>query len=351
MKNLNKNKIHSRADFEKLAQSGNIPPELDDFERDALEGWKTNAASFDLLKKTDKRFLKQKTYLWMAAVLVPVFVLIYIGVNFNSGNTPKTGKKSSQIKRAYIEKTDVETPAKIEDLKPIAQKKIILAKTLQQNFQDKNETQQRETSAVNEENPEIELETKKAEEIRDNLPVKTERHNLKAAEMYVNDLLIVDYRKYRFKPAIKTEQAIITGTPANMESQEDEVEEMQWEQVNIPYVEYISKTMGIFARGNYKKALTRYLEILDTYPDDLNASFYGALCYYNLGEFDRAYQLFTSCKIHKFNNFTEESAWYGAKSLISMKETDKAKMQLEEIISNKGFYAEKARIELEKLKK
>ncbi|MGV3631848.1 MAG: tetratricopeptide repeat protein [Bacteroidota bacterium] len=350
MKNLNKNKVQSRADFEKLANGGTIPPELDDFDRDALEGWKENAASFDLLKKTDKRFLGQKTYLWATVILVPVFVLIYIGVFFNGKNPQKAQPNSAQTETNYIEKTDLETPSGIEELQPISRKKIILTKTLQQNFQDKSETKQQEAT-ITEEDQEIELETKKPAEIRESLPLKTETRNSKAAEMYAHDLLLVDYRKYRSKPAIKTQQAIITGTPANMESQQDEIEESEWRQVDVPYIDYVSKTMGIFARGNYKKALTRYLEILKTYPDDLNASFYGALCYYNLGEFDKAYQLFSTCKNHKFNNFYEESAWYGAKSLLAVKETEKAKIQLEEIISGKGFYAEKAKTELDHLRK
>lgn len=352
MKNLNQNKIRSRADFEKLVQGKESPEqEPDDFDLDAREGWKNSAASFDLLQKTDKRFLKRNSYLWMAAIIVPVFVLIYIGVNLSRETPSEITAKSDLEATRYIEKTDVETPAKIEELQAISNKKIILAKTLQQNFQDKNETQQQETAESTQENPKIELETKKPEEIRENLPVKPENRNSKAAEMYVHDLLIVDYRKHRTKPAIKTEQAIITGTPANMESQQDEIEESQWKQVDIPYIDYVSKSMGVFSKGNYKKALTRYLEILKTYPDDLNASFYGALCYYNLGEFEEAYALFSACKTHKFTNFHEEASWYGAKSLLALKETEKAKIQLEEIVSYKGFYAEKARIELEKLRK
>lgn len=352
MKNLNKNKVHSRADFEKLVQGKKSQEqELDDFDRDALEGWRTNAASFELLKKTDQRFLKRNNYLWIAAVLVPVFILIYIGINLIRETPSKITEKSEEKETTYIEKTDVETPAKIEELQPIAKKKIILAKTLQQNFEDKNETQQQETVTKTEENPKIELETKKPEEIRENHPAKTETHSSKASEMYVHDLLIIDYRKYRSRPTIKTEQVIITGTPADRESKHGEIEESEWKQVDIPYIDYVNKSMDVFSKGNYKKALVRYLEILKTYPDDLNASFYGALCYYNLGQFEDAYALFSACKTHKFNNFYEEASWYGAKSLLSLKETEKARTQLEEIVTARGFYAQKAASELDRLKK
>ncbi len=355
MKNLNQNKVYNRAEFEKLTRSDMPAEGLDEFERDALEGWKENAASFELLKKTDRRYLGNKKMLWAVVLIAPISLLIYIGVIFmlekQETESREKGKTYPVVYQSLVEKTDVETPQQIRQLEPIAKKKIIPAKTLQENFQEKKLEPEQKSEERPNENPQIKLETREVGEVRENLPAKTESRNSKAAEMYVNDLLIVDYRKYRTKAAIKTEQAIITGTPANMESIQSEIEESDWKRVDIPYIDYISKSMGIFARGNYKKALARYLEILKTYPDDLNASFYGALCYYNLGEFEQASFLFSACQSHKFNNFYEEASWYGAKSLIALKETEKARIRLEEIVAHRGFYAEKAKNELEKLKK
>lgn len=351
MKNLKKNNIHSRTDFEKLVREGKPDPQADDFERDALEGWQRSGSSFDLLKKPDRRFLKRPDTLWLAALFIPVFILIYIGMNFSTEKTAGKDMQKSGTEKSYIEKTDLETPEKIDRLKPIAPKKIILAKTLQENFQSKQEQPETHSDPPGEEGPVTELKPKEPEEIKENRFAHTEQLSSKAAEMYIHDLLVVDYRKYRSRPVIKTEQVIITGTSADMESRESRIEDTDWKQVEIPYIDYISKTMGVFSKGNYKKALTRYLEILKTYPDDLNASFYGALCYYNLGEFEKAYGLFSDCKTHKFTNFHEESAWYGAKSLLAMEETEKAKKQLEEIVRARGFYSEKAKTELERLQK
>lgn len=346
MKNLNSN-MKERAKFEELLQSKKLPKDSDAFEQDAFEGWESNGASMDLLNKTDKRFLKKANYYW-AYGLSALTILILWFVLFPKEEVKQAENKASKSS-IQIEKTDVLTPSKIEQLTPILAKNTIQPKTLKANFEAK------QTHTVNpskpSENQVGELQHIEKKEISTLPEQKVEKLKLqtsKAVEIYIHELLTIDYRKYRSKPVIKTESAIITGTAANLEnSSSNQVETQEWKQVDIPYYDYITKTMGIFSKGNYKKALTRFEEILKTYPDDLNANFYGGLCYFNLGENEKALNLFEKCSIHKFNNFTQESNWYTAKTYIAMKNYDKARVLLNHIISENEFYTKDAIKELE----
>ena len=54
------------------------------------------------------------------------------------------------------------------------------------------------------------------------------KKNKKGAEIYMNSLLVIDYRKYRSRPKIATERLIISGTPASMENQHQKQENLNW---------------------------------------------------------------------------------------------------------------------------
>lgn len=346
MKNLNSN-MKERAKFEEILQSNEFSPNSDAFEQDALEGWGSNGSSMDLLNKTDKRFLKKANYYWAYGLSV-VTILILWFVLFPEEEVKQTANKATK-NSIQIEKTDVLTPSKIEQMTPILAKNTIQAKTLQANFEAKQTQAVNPSKTIENQTGEFtHIETKEIsifpEKKVENLKLQTS----KATEIYIHELLIIDYRKYRSKPVIKTESAIITGTAANLENRSsNQVETQEWKQVDIPYIDYITKTMGIFSKGNYKKALTRFEEVLKTYPDDLNANFYGGLCYFNLGENEKALDLFEKCSIHKFNNFTQEANWYTAKTYIAMKNYDKARAILNQIVAEDEFYKKDAKKELE----
>jgi tetratricopeptide (TPR) repeat protein len=127
-----------------------------------------------------------------------------------------------------------------------------------------------------------------------------------------------------------------------MEKKKTSGDEFERVKIEIPYHEYIKKTIGIFATGNYNKALYRFEEILDSYPDDVNANFYGGLCYFNLGKIEKAKLCFKNCVDHNFLNFTEEAEWYLAKCYLAEGNKEAAKTLLTKIANTKGFYAEQA---------
>ena len=115
-----------------------------------------------------------------------------------------------------------------------------------------------------------------------------------------------------------------------------------WRVTEIPYIEYLEKTMSLFSKGNYKKALSRFEIILESYPKDINANFYGGLCYFNLGEFEKAIQTFETSFESEFSNFNEESEWYLAKSYSANGQEDKASSLFKKINKNGGYYSKQA---------
>jgi tetratricopeptide (TPR) repeat protein len=163
-----------------------------------------------------------------------------------------------------------------------------------------------------------------------------------AQEVYIHSLKNVDYRAYRNRP-IKVNNNLEIGIPANLATENDKQEFQPMETTEITYVDYLTKSAEYFSEGQYKTALKRYLTILDTYPDDVNANFYGGLCYFNLGQFDKSHELFRNSYSIGYGNFREESMWFSARANYEMKNDLKAKYFLKKIIAEGGFYSKQAK--------
>lgn len=166
---------------------------------------------------------------------------------------------------------------------------------------------------------------------------------------YLSNLYVVDYRKIeRVKNTVSYKRMELGGTSAAFESEEMQANnELIEVEVKVSYWEYLGKAMQRFEAGDYKASLNQYLIILQQYPEDLNALFYGGLCFYNFGEFEKAIDYFEQIEQSDLNGFKEEALWYQAKSFIELGLTKEAGKILEIIIVKGGFYTEKA-IQLKK---
>lgn len=184
-------------------------------------------------------------------------------------------------------------------------------------------------------------------------PMKTTLSYHIAKEIYINQLKNVDYRAYRSRP-ISYNPDLISGVPANNNgfTKEQKTRTLTYQNTTqeIPYIDYLTTTIVYFKKGNYKIALKRYLVILETYQKDVNANFYGGLCYYNLGQFDNAIQLLKKSYTITYGNFKEEAIWYIAKANFEQNKILKTKYFLKRIIQEDGFYSSKATELLQKIK-
>ncbi len=311
----------------------------DEFDNAALDGW--NDFPEAKMTRLDKRFGKQGNWgiqITIASLLVlSATLLIY---NFQSKDDSQkkiqTTSKENKINTIILEKTDYIIPQPIEELDELPVKRQIQVATIINDFKEKSIVEEiKPNQAI-----EINLPTKKID--NESSPSRSiVKETVLGKEIYLFDLKVIDYRFYRAKPEITTKHTLLTGTPANFGEILTE-ESLEWENIEIPYIEYLSKTMEYFSKGQNKRALTRFLEIINTYPDDLNANFYAGLCYYNLKEYSSAINHFSKCSVSDFKNFSEEEDWYRAKCYIANNQDAEAKELLNQIVAGKGYYANQA---------
>ncbi len=321
------------------------------FESDALDGWSESGASMSDLNSLDRKFIKKTNYVIPTALVLGIAGLIVFSLYyFNKNENLREEKFASHAEKQKItiERTDLNIPEKIDTMVKLPSNETIKAKLIQETFEAKISTDENIKSTQNHsisplqvaDLPLLKLDNPKK------APVKT---SITAKEIYLSDLKLVDYRAYRSKPEIKSERVTLYGTPANQEGDqlEDDIEQ-SWKQVNVPYIDYLRKTQEIFAKEDYKKALTRYLIILETYPDDINALFYSGLCYYNLQQFQSATAQFYNCLGSKYDNFNEEAEWFLAKSYHADGQKQKAQSIYQLIIEKSGYYSDQAKKEVNK---
>lgn len=168
-----------------------------------------------------------------------------------------------------------------------------------------------------------------------------------APSIFQFNLYVVDYSRIERKQTISYTKHVLSGLSAEFESESTQNRTELIEQVvDIPYMNYLETSMNFFSSGDLKKALNRYLTILEQYPDDLNAHFYGGLCYLNMKKYDLALNSFERTlsieKQAEFVAFREEAKWYKAKTLIKLGRNSEAKELLNEIIIEGQFYTQKA---------
>lgn len=238
----------------------------------------------------------------------------------------------------------------IDNATPIAQQEqITYRKTIADQPKTIIEEPRTEEIIIQENNNPEPVDLKKAQIIEESAPeVKTARSNVKFT--YIHDLKVVDYSGLYTSGIRKTERNVNSGVAANLENS-GTVDEMEPEirVVYIPYEKYLEECLGDFTRNDFKTALKKFKIILQHYPEDLNAFFYGGLCYYNIGKSEKAIGFFDHCINNSFSTFEEEAQWYKAICLLQNRHTADGEKLLKEIVRQKGFYAERAAAKLKEI--
>lgn len=307
----------------------------DPFLSDALDGFAENASALHSMKRLDKRYYHKRSLTWnISTVLIVSLVALFI---YRTTQNPATHKSRTKptIGSIVVERIPTE---KLQTLLVLPEEKVLLPNKIQQEFKAKDKGMIFRAN----ENPSY-----PTEELV-HLPLhsigKVERNPTKsrsnfAMETYVNDLKVLDYRYYR-KKARQEKTDLLTGTPAAQEYQGAGAN--QRENLDISYMNFLSNTLSDFNRGEYKVALIGFDQILLTYPDDVNALFYSALCLYNLKQFNLCEQRLKVMNLAKFDNFDEEQHWYLLLCYKAQGKTQEFSDAKQEIIRANGFYASKA---------
>ncbi|PWH86879.1 tetratricopeptide repeat protein [Brumimicrobium oceani] len=334
-----------------------------------LEGWKKSTSSVSSgMSQLDKKMdqfvnnnapkAPSKNGMTFTFVLFTLTMLALIFFTYQ-GNTAVEKKPLivEENKEIDSRSKEIDVYTTISPDKQITSKELIKNREIKTLEQNNETTQKKELKPASDE-----LKTNDAEE-EIQLPIQSSgriatpqsqgrnKNSLvykEAQEVYLFDLKNVDYRSYRNRP-IKVINSLEIGTPANQSSKDDQQDFQAVQTREITYIDYLSKSSAFFSKGQFKIALKHYLKILDTYPKDVNANFYGGLCYFNLGQFDKATALLSKSYSLGYGNFREEAKWFTARAEIEEKHVLKAKHLLEEIIEEGGFYKERAMKELKTL--
>ncbi len=174
---------------------------------------------------------------------------------------------------------------------------------------------------------------------------------IKVPHVYMHKFKVVNYAVI-YKNQIDFQNDTYTGTSAileNKESELNEVHEVKKTTLDIPYKEYLNETMKFLSENDFKTALKRFNIILESYPEDLNAHFYSAICYYNISQFDKAIYHFDIAFKHPYKSFSIDAQWYKAKTYYQSGEYNSSKILLKEIIKEGDYYKTQAQDLLKKL--
>ncbi|NNC82532.1 MAG: tetratricopeptide repeat protein [Flavobacteriales bacterium] len=158
---------------------------------------------------------------------------------------------------------------------------------------------------------------------------------------YLSDFKLADYRgDYGTEYFLKSD--VLSGTEAVYEAQDNELRQIA-EIHTVDYEQMMAEIMQLFSSRDYKRALVLLKRVESKHPNDLNVAFYGGLCYYNLGRWDRATKYFRRAMTHPRKVFDQEGEWYLALALKQQDKDASAQSILQGIVDKEGFYAQKAR--------
>lgn len=351
--NIFKSSRLSREDIEGYTSSSNSidknateqKTNSDTFNNDAFEGWEENGFDTSLMKNIDKKFLPKNKLISFKNISLTIAFGILIAVAFIYNQNKKTNESSTSNiivqnepeSKIMIEETDIILPEIIEEMNNAPSHKQIKPKKIISEFAEMKQIEETSSVDVNK------LPIKQIDPNKTSTIVSTRKSG---KEIYLNDLKLVDYKLENKNPVIKTKQVLLTGTPANKEDEDSEEIEAEWKTIEVPYMEYIEKSLRVLNGGNYKKALSRFEIILKAYPEDINSNFYSGYCLFNLGEYDASINYFKKCTNGSFTNFDEEAEWMMAQCYLLKGDKSKGKMLLQQIIDKNGYYINQAKVKI-----
>ena len=310
-----------------------ILSEENHFEMEALQGWVSHDLEPSVMNDVRSKLFRKISTLAIIATLALISSAILI-LNYNANPTEiKKNKKQAPINKR-------ESKNEVSPYVTISSDPIIRPKTLQSDFKKIALIKvQQETNSSNEmpekEYPE-QLMPLKATMIN---VLEKERINIGWAT-YLLNYKVLDYRKYRSKPKLENEVQL-SGTPADQEKKQVIGKEND-KTVQVNYFNSLTNALVYFEKENYKMAAQQFDMILATYPDDVNALFYGALSHYNVKEYSICETKLQLLKLNHFTNFSEEQEWYLCLTYKALKKMNQYEELRKEIINKNGFYTLKA---------
>ena len=332
---------------EKRAIEGKI--ESADFNTEAMEGFESVSNSSVGFKKAEKRINSRlnKFKFNFNAILLTLTSLFIVGFTIlilfpETSTNKKLRLTKNKIKEQITEIIEL-TDSAIDVAETLPINEIISSSEIIVNSPIKAEKSDNLNAVINKKrtNEIIKMKMREAVKIDVENNYKKPISIINSPHAYLHQLLVFNYKERESikKEKIKTE---LSGLPAAYETTQDDALNIQIHIKEIPYNEFLKGALLDFRKNKFKTALKQFKVILKQYPNDINALFYGGLCYYNIKQQGKAIEHFDACIIHSYSIFEEEANWYKAKSLYEKGNYNLSKEVLNNIIVEKGFYSKLA---------
>jgi len=177
------------------------------------------------------------------------------------------------------------------------------------------------------------------------------KKNITVRDTFIYDLKITDYERYYYvnidalKATNKSTEAVFANDDEKLNPGDFKIDD--WRIITTAHV--LKKGLKKFNAQDYENAV-KLLNILVNYDaNDVNALFYGGVCYVNLGQADKAIEYLDKVLQSENSSFLEEAKWYKALAYAKKNDFVTAKKLLDEIVLENGFYAEQAKEKLKEL--
>jgi tetratricopeptide (TPR) repeat protein len=102
------------------------------------------------------------------------------------------------------------------------------------------------------------------------------------------------------------------------------------------------EALRLYENKKYKEAVNLFDQVLEKDPSQMASRLYSGISLLEIKEYEKASNSFKQIIEHKDNLYIEQADWYLGLCLIMSDEKEKAIIQFEKIVKEKGYYSEKA---------
>ncbi|MFM7668847.1 MAG: tetratricopeptide repeat protein [Bacteroidota bacterium] len=318
---------------------------FDEFDQDVIDGLGNSELVSSDFKNLDKKYYRFSFSKLILSISLIVIIIASISILLTSkSNTEKIAEnyakpasqdKKSNFEKDLINKQHIDPQRDTELVKnPVEENKKQIQKTSDKSVENSNNTtstSSQTSSSMSTLNPKI-INNENSKNLVGTLGI----------EVFILNYKTLDYRHYRkSKPKTNDPLELTNGTPANSSGKNELNSEI--EEIEYNYFSYLKEAMKLFDQKSFVLAAENFNAILITYPEDINALFYGGLCSFEQKQFIKSVALFDQARKSAFLNFKEEAEWLLLQSYSAMNDREKAKQIRNEIINGDGFYAKRAK--------
>lgn len=119
---------------------------------------------------------------------------------------------------------------------------------------------------------------------------------------------------------------------------------------NLTANQALTEALQKFDKQEYQAALNLFSEVISRDQNNMVGHFYTGVSLQETGKYQNAIEEFETVMIDKDNLFTEQAEWYTGLCYLQTNENKKAYKQFKKIAKKEGFYQQKAKAILRKIK-